>query len=143
MTETQKELARHALGLPNRKNESYRNHFCTGPGSLDFDHWEDLVTKGLADKRTDGPWGGDHMFYLTLGRGGDDSGGVGVEMTEADLDREWSQEELRAHLGVTAEEFRGEMIPQCVKYVSQEPPTEDEIAWAKRIIAAHPEWSKP
>ena len=66
MTDTQRELARHALGFPNKKNESYRNHFCTGPGSTDFEHWEDLVAKGLATKRTDGPWGGDHMFYLTL-----------------------------------------------------------------------------
>ena len=66
MTDTQRELARHALGFPNKKNESYRNHFCTGPGSTDFEHWEDLVAQGLATKRTDGPWGGDHMFYLTL-----------------------------------------------------------------------------
>jgi len=66
VTEIQRELARHALGLPNKKKESYRNHFCTGPGSTDFDDWEDLVAKGLATKRTNGPWGGDHMFYLNL-----------------------------------------------------------------------------
>lgn len=66
MSPEQIKLARHALGFPNKKNESYRNHFCTGPGSVDFEHWEDLVSKGLAVKRTDGPWGGDHMFYLTL-----------------------------------------------------------------------------
>lgn len=58
MTEKQRELARHALGFPNKRNQSYRNHFCTGPGSLDFDDWEDLVAKGLATKRT--------IFYLTL-----------------------------------------------------------------------------
>jgi hypothetical protein len=65
MTETQRTLARHALGFPNKKNESNRNHFCTGPGSDDFDHWEDLWNQGLATKRSNGPWG-NHMFYLTL-----------------------------------------------------------------------------
>lgn len=66
MTARQVALARHALGLPNRKNTSYRNHFCAGPGHDDFADWEDMVAKGLAVKRTDGPWGGDSMFYLTL-----------------------------------------------------------------------------
>lgn len=66
MTKRQIELARHALGFPNRNNMSYRNHFCAGPGHDDYDDWEDLVAKGLAVKRSDGPWGGDSMFYLTL-----------------------------------------------------------------------------
>lgn len=70
MTETmspkQRELARHALGFPNKQNESYRNHFCVGPGQDDYEEWQDLISKGLAVKRTDGPWGGSHMFFLTL-----------------------------------------------------------------------------
>lgn len=67
MTERQKGLARHALGLPNKSHTSYRNHFCAGPGHNDWQDWLDLVSKGLA--RTSGPsqmLGGDSMFYLTL-----------------------------------------------------------------------------
>jgi hypothetical protein len=30
LTDRQRELARHALGFPNKKNTSYRNHFCAG-----------------------------------------------------------------------------------------------------------------
>jgi hypothetical protein len=66
MTARQIELARHALGFPNSRNRSYRNHFCAGPGHDDYADWEDLVSKGLALKRSDGQWGGDSMFYLTL-----------------------------------------------------------------------------
>lgn len=66
MTPKQRELARHALGFDGENKASYRNRFCAGPGSTDFNDWEDLVAKGLATKRTDGPWGGDHMFYLTF-----------------------------------------------------------------------------
>lgn len=66
MTAKQLELARHALGLPNRDNRSYRNHFCIGTYSPDHAEWEDLVSKGLAVKRTSDLWGGDDMFHLTL-----------------------------------------------------------------------------
>ena len=64
----------------------------------------------------------------------------------SDIDREWTQQELREHLvgmGWTAEQVAAEpVIPQGVKYISNEPLTEDEIAWAKRLIAEHPEWQK-
>lgn len=66
MTETQRELARHALGFPNRKNKSYRNHFCTGAGSDHYADWEAMVAQGDAVKRTGPHWGGDDMFHLTL-----------------------------------------------------------------------------
>ena len=66
MTEKQTKLARHALGFPNKKNTSYRNRFCTGPGCEDFAEWEAMVAQGDAVRR-DGPlWGGDSMFFLTL-----------------------------------------------------------------------------
>lgn len=66
MTPSQRELARHALGFPNRKNESYRNRFCAGPGHLDWENWQNMVANGYA-RRIDGPiWGGDSMFVLTL-----------------------------------------------------------------------------
>lgn len=67
MTERQKGLARHALGLPNKNHTSYRNHFCAGPGHNDWQDWLDLVSKGLA--RVAPPstlYGGDSMFHLTL-----------------------------------------------------------------------------
>lgn len=66
MNEEQRKLARHALGFPNKANTSYRNHFCTGAGSVDFPHWEEMVAQGDAVKRTGPHWGGDDMFYLTL-----------------------------------------------------------------------------
>jgi hypothetical protein len=70
MTDRQRELARHALGLPNKKNTTYRNHFCIGPGGDGYEDWEDLVSKGLALKcagaHCNRPWGENDMFYLTL-----------------------------------------------------------------------------
>lgn len=68
MTDVQRELARHALGLPNRNNRSNRNRFVTGMGGSDHEHWMALVGAGLAWRR-DGntlPFGGDDLFGLTL-----------------------------------------------------------------------------
>ena len=66
MTDKQKELARHALGLPNKFNMTYRNHFCVDKGNADYAEWEDLVAKGLATRTSGGQnWVGD-FFYLTL-----------------------------------------------------------------------------
>ena len=66
MNDKQRELARHALGFPNKENMSYRNHFCIGKGGDGYEEWEDMVSKGLAIKRSGPHWGGDDMFYLTL-----------------------------------------------------------------------------
>jgi hypothetical protein len=66
MNERQRELARHALGFPNKKNLSYRNHFCIGVGGDGYTDWESLVSQGLAVKRTSKLYGGDDMFHLTL-----------------------------------------------------------------------------
>ncbi len=66
MNTNQREMARHALGFPNKKNESYRNHFCIGPGGDGYEDWLDLVSKGLAVRRTSQHHGGDDLFYLTL-----------------------------------------------------------------------------
>lgn len=49
LTPHQRDLARHALGLPNKKNLSYRNYFV---GSNDDPHWIGLVEAGLATKRS-------------------------------------------------------------------------------------------
>lgn len=66
MTPEQKELARHALGLPNTKRTSYRNHFVAEEGHVDFDNWRGMVAAGNAKEH--GPramFGGDYCFTLT------------------------------------------------------------------------------
>lgn len=66
MTLEQIELARHALGLPNKRNCSYRNRFVTGAGGADFLIWEQMVTNGVARKRKGSALtGGDDLFFLT------------------------------------------------------------------------------
>ena len=66
MTPKQRDLARHALGLPNKKKTAYRNHYCIEPGSPDYLQWEDLVSKKMAVKALGGKeWSGD-FFYLTF-----------------------------------------------------------------------------
>jgi hypothetical protein len=64
MTEKQIELARHALGLPNAKNESYRNHFCTERNDKE---WSAMVEQGDAVMRESQLLDDDHVFFhLTL-----------------------------------------------------------------------------
>lgn len=69
MSPKQKELARHALGLPNGKRRSYRNRFVTGPGPGCTDHaeWMAMVEAGEAGRR-DGKtlcFDGADLFWLT------------------------------------------------------------------------------
>lgn len=66
ITPKQRELARHALGLPNKQNTTYRNHFCIGKGGDGYEDWEALAAQGAAVKAVGGVnWSGD-FFYLTL-----------------------------------------------------------------------------
>lgn len=66
MTPEQIELARHALGLPNKRRKSYRNHFVCGPGHSDFDNWVAMTDTGWAKSRNGTPLsGGDPVFWLT------------------------------------------------------------------------------
>jgi hypothetical protein len=66
VTLEQLKLARHALGLPNRRKISYRNHFVTGPGCTDYDNWMQLVSAGNATRRNGSALtGGDDIFFLT------------------------------------------------------------------------------
>lgn len=59
-------LARHALGLPNSRRRTYRNHFVTGPGHSDFDNWTAMVADGNARTRAGSAiTGGDSVFWLT------------------------------------------------------------------------------
>ncbi|WP_235841803.1 hypothetical protein [Cereibacter johrii] len=67
MSQHQIELARHALGLPNRRKQSYRSHFVTGPDAPDYDAWEAMVADGFAKKFRGGQLsGGDPVFILTF-----------------------------------------------------------------------------
>ena len=67
MTETQRRLARHALGFPNKKNESYRNGFCAGTGHDDYLEWRKMVEEGYAKEFLGNELtGGDSLFVLTL-----------------------------------------------------------------------------
>lgn len=67
MTASQREMARHALGFPNKKNTSNRNHYCIDPGGDGHDEWLDLVSHRLAVKRnTRAIYDGDDTFHLTL-----------------------------------------------------------------------------
>lgn len=63
MNDIQVELARHALGLPNDRKTSYRNHFCT---ARDDKQWSAMVSQGDAVMRESILLDNDHvMFYLT------------------------------------------------------------------------------
>lgn len=67
MTPEQRELARHALGFPNKTRKSYRNHFCAGKDHRDYPEWMKMVENDLA-KRHEGNYsltGGDFVFILT------------------------------------------------------------------------------
>lgn len=66
MTPEQVKLARHALGLPNKRRISYRNYFVAGPGHSDFVEWVVMVAAGNARSRTPSQIrGGDSTFWLT------------------------------------------------------------------------------
>lgn len=66
MTPAQIELARHALGLPNRRRKSYRNHFVTGAGLDSHAEWLAMVEAGHARRRSGSAiTGGDDLFWLT------------------------------------------------------------------------------
>jgi len=65
-TKIQRDLARHALGLPHKRKTSYRNYFVTGEGSIDYPHWMAMVDMGAAQRRGGNALtGGDDLFRLT------------------------------------------------------------------------------
>ena len=67
MSPRERELARHALGLPNKMRISYRNRFVAGPGHEDYNDWMQMVADGNAAVRIGStlPYGGDSLFWLT------------------------------------------------------------------------------
>lgn len=65
LAKAQRELARHALGLPNSSRRSYRNRFVTGEGP-DHEAWTAMVQAGHARSRKGVSWmGGMDAFWLT------------------------------------------------------------------------------
>jgi hypothetical protein len=64
MTPEQRELARHALGLPNKRRQTYRNRYVCRE---DNPEWSAMVAAGEATMRPAAtvPFGGSAIFYLT------------------------------------------------------------------------------
>jgi hypothetical protein len=66
MTPRQIDLARHALGLPNKAGRSYRNRFVAGEGHTDYPNWTAMVEAGHAKRRKSGALAdSDDLFLLT------------------------------------------------------------------------------
>ena len=66
MTPRQIYLARQALGLPNKQNQTYRNRFVAGPGHVDYEEWNAMVAEGFAQVARNVDWmSGDDCFHLT------------------------------------------------------------------------------
>ena len=64
LTPAQTELARHALGLPNRNHTSYRNRFVAGVGHCDHSDWLAMTDAGPARRFSTALYGGGHLFML-------------------------------------------------------------------------------
>ena len=67
LTPSQRALARHALGLPNKYKQSLRNRYSAGATDSAFDEWHQMVADGNAGFR-DGAtlsFYGDSLFWLT------------------------------------------------------------------------------
>ncbi len=62
MTPTQRKLARHALGLPNKQRRTYRNHYLGAHKAAEPD-WDALVAAGMATSRPFNTC--DTMYHLT------------------------------------------------------------------------------
>lgn len=60
-------ILQHSLGVDQYgQGEQYRNHFCTGEGTVDYPTCMALVERGLMTRR-DGSYltGGDYLFMVT------------------------------------------------------------------------------
>jgi hypothetical protein len=65
LTEAQRHILRHSLGLPEQgQTNMYRNHFVTGEGSLDHPDCMALVEAGLMIRRSGNPITGDMDVFL-------------------------------------------------------------------------------
>ncbi len=61
LTDEERDLARHALGLPNRGRRSHRNHFVVATDPT----FESLVARDLATVRRSAEPNGPHTYRLT------------------------------------------------------------------------------
>lgn len=66
MTNAQRVLARHALGLPNSDRRSYRNRFYVGEGGKSHKDWLALVAAGFARRYPPHDGGRCDLFVLTI-----------------------------------------------------------------------------
>jgi len=64
ITAAQRTMARHALGLPNRAGQSYRNYYVVGYCPGPYDLWIAMVDAGLA-KAAPVIHNGARRFWLT------------------------------------------------------------------------------
>ena len=65
MTPAQRELARHALGLPNAGRKSYRNRYFAGAGGPTAAQWQAMVAAGEAEGGEPGHKSSSLFFRLT------------------------------------------------------------------------------
>lgn len=66
LTQREREIILHSLGMPNKGKRPYRNHFVTGEGSTDWPTCEGLAAKGLMRKFAGNPLtGGEPCFVVT------------------------------------------------------------------------------
>lgn len=66
LTKKQREMARHALGLPNWRNQTYRNRYYTRGSTEQMAAWRDLCAVGMATATPTKVKGGQVLFQLTL-----------------------------------------------------------------------------
>lgn len=65
MTPAQRELARHALGLPNPSGRSYRNRYFVATQSACADQWREMAAAGEAERGEPGHKASSTFFCLT------------------------------------------------------------------------------
>lgn len=65
MTPAQRELARHALGLPNAARRSFRNRYFAGAGGAAEEQWRQMVAAGEAEGDQPGHKASSTFFCLT------------------------------------------------------------------------------
>lgn len=72
MSNRQWGLARHALGLPNRAERSYRNRFIAGTQHRDYRTWRAMVRAGHAESHVFSKTDRNTRFCFSLTRQGAD-----------------------------------------------------------------------
>ncbi len=84
MNETQLHLARHALGLPNARNRSYRNRYFTVQKDEAFNAWLGLFDRQLAGSQD----AGERVFFWLTRRGAEAALKAGESLCPEDFPAE-------------------------------------------------------